>query len=99
MQKVVSSEEFLEAWKKESEKCAGGIYMSLPITGPAIHGDLKEDAIEDIMRVVWFRVGQDMPSDERRKAVRANFDAIKEYTSDLVDRTVAETWARRPVSG
>ena len=99
MRKAASSEEFLEAWKKESEKCAGGIYMSLPIRGPEIHGDLKEAAIDSIMRVVWFRVGWDMPGDERRKAMRANLDAIKEYTSDLVDRTVAETWARRPVSG
>lgn len=94
MQKAASSEDFLEAWKKESEKCAGGIFTSLPIRGPEIHGDLKEDAIEDIMRVVWFRVGRDMSVDERRKAVRANFDALKQYTSELVDRTVAERWAR-----
>ena len=95
MQKAVSYEGFLEEWKKVSEKCAEGIYLSLPINAPEIHGDLKEDAIEDIMRVVWFRVGEDMTVDERRKAVRANFDELKEYTSELVDRTVAETWARR----
>ena len=95
MQKAVSYEGFLEEWKKVSEKCAEGIYMSLPINAPEIHGDLKEEAIEDIMRVVWFRVGEDMTVDERRKAVRANFDELKEYTSELVDRTVAETWARR----
>lgn len=70
--------------------------MSLPIKGPEIHGDLKEETIEDIMRVVWFRVGEDMPVDERRKAVRDNFDELKRYTFELVDRTVAETWARRP---
>ena len=96
MRKTASYAEFVEEWKKESEKCAGGIYMSLPIKGPEIHGDLKEDAIEDIMRVVWFRVGEDMPVDERRKAVRDNFDELTRYISDLVDRTVAETWARRP---
>ena len=98
MQKVVSSEDFLEAWKKESEKYAGGIFTSLWIEGHEIHGDLKEAAIDSIMRVVWFHVGWDMPSDERRKAMRANLDAIKKYTSDLVDRTVAETWAQRPAS-
>ena len=96
MQKAVSYAEFVEEWKKESEKCAGGIYMSLPIEGPEIYGDLKEEAVEDIMRVVWFRVGEDMPVAERRKAVRANFDELKRYTSELVDRTVAEAWARRP---
>ena len=90
---------FVEEWKKVSAKCAEGIYMSLPIEGPEIHGALKEEAIEDIMRVVWFRVGEDMPVDERREAVRANFDELKRHTSELVDRTVAETWARLPASG
>ena len=89
---------FVEEWKKESEKYAGGIFMSLPIDTPEICGDLKEDAVEDIMRVVWFRVGEDMPVDERREAVRANLDELKRYTSELVDRTVAERWARLPTS-
>ena len=92
MQKAVSYEGFLEEWKRESDKCAGGIFTSLPIRDPAIHGDLKEEAVEDIMRVVWFRVGSDMPGEERREALHANLVAIKKYTSDLVDRTVAEGW-------
>ena len=91
MQKVVSSEDFLEAWKKESEKWAWGIFTSLPITGPAIRGDLKEEAVEDIMRVVWFRI-KGMTNEERREALWTNLDAIKKHTSDLVDRTVAERW-------
>ena len=96
MQKAVSYGEFLEEWKKVSEKCAEGIYMSLPINAPEIHGDLKEDAIEDIMRVVWYRVGKGMTDDEKYKALRPNLDEIKKFTSELVDRTVAEAWARRP---
>lgn len=94
MQKSVSYEGFLEEWKRESEKWAGGIFTSLPITGPAIHGDLKEDAVEDIMRVVWFRVGKGMTDDERRQALHANLAEIKRHTSELVDRTVAERWER-----
>lgn len=86
-----------EEWKKESEKCAGGIFTSLPIRAPEICGDL-EDAAEDIMRVVWFRVGEYMTDEERGKALRANLDEIKRYTSELVDRTVAERWKRLPTS-
>ena len=99
MRKAASSEEFLEAWKKESDEWAWGIFTSLPITGPAIRGALKEEAIDDIMRVVWFRI-KGMTNEERREALWANLDAIKKHTSDLVDRTVAERWERlRHASG
>lgn len=93
MQKVASSEEFLEAWKAESDECAAGIFTSLPIEGPEIHGDLKEAAIDNIMRVVWFRI-ESMTDEERGEALWSNLDAVKKYTSELVDRTVAERWAR-----
>lgn len=92
-------EEFLEEWKKESDKWAGGIFTSLPIHAPEIHGDLKEEAVEDIMRVVWFRVGKDMTDEERGKVLRANLDEIKRYTSELVDRTVEERWERVQAAG
>ena len=94
MQKARPYEGFFEEWTKESEKWAGGIDTSLPIAGPVIRGDLKEDAVEDIMRVVWFRVGKGMTDEERREALHANLTEIKRHTSDLVDRTVAERWER-----
>lgn len=96
MRKAGSYEEYFEEWKRVSEKYAGGIFMSLPIDTPEIHGDLKEEAVEDLIRVMCHRVGEDMTDEERGKALRANLDEIKKFTSDLVDRTVAEAWALRP---
>lgn len=84
---------FLDAWKRESDKRGRSvILMSLPIRGPEISDSLKQEAIECIMRVVWFRVWEDRDSDEKGRALRANLDAIKRYTSVVVDKIVAENW-------
>ena len=53
-------------------------------------GDLKRQAVETIMRVVWYRV--DAP--DKREILRKNLDDVKKYASDLVDRVVAEDWKR-----
>lgn len=94
MQSVLSSEEFLEVWKKEAEAWADVIFASVPVRGPVLSGKLKEEAVEVIMRVVGCYV--DTP--DKEKALWKNLDAIKEYTSDLVDRTVAENWERMTAS-
>ena len=62
MPKVLSPEEFLEAWKKESDACARVIFGSVPVRGPVLSGDLKRQAVETIMRVVWYRI--DAPDKE-----------------------------------
>ena len=86
--KKVSREQFLQAWKRESDECVGSIFSSLPIDGPVVSGALKEAAIEDVMRTVWARI--DAPDG----ALWANREAIREYTSALVDKAAAERWAR-----
>ena len=90
MQKAPSLDEFLEVWKKESDARVGVIFASLPIKSPVISGELKRQAIEAIMRVVWFRI--DTP--DKEEVLWKNRDAVKKYTSDLVDKTVAENWKR-----
>lgn len=90
--KKVPREQFLEAWKKESDECVGGIFMSLPIDGPSVSGELKEAAVEAVMRIVWCRL--DVPEG----ALRDNLRAVEEYTSALVDKAVAERWARLPAA-
>ena len=42
------------------------------------------------MRVVWFRI--DTP--DKEEVLWKNRDAVKKYTSDLVDKAVAENWKR-----
>lgn len=81
---------FVEEWKKRSKESVGVIFVSLPIEGPEIRGELKREAVESVMRVVWPATGKGMTGEEKRRVLRANFDAIRKYTSDLVDKTVAE---------
>ena len=88
MQRALTADEFLEAWKRESDGCTDVIFGSLPIEGPVLSGEMKQEAVEAIMRVVWFLV--DTPNKE--EALRKNWDAVEKYTSDLVDKAVAENW-------
>ena len=85
---MISSENLLEAWKRESEACADSIFMSLWIEGPAVSGEVKREAVEGIMRIVWCRI-HDPDKDE---VLWKNLDYIKKYTADLVDKIVAERW-------
>lgn len=85
--KRVSRGQFLEAWKKESRLCVGGIFVTLPIDGPAVSGALKEAAIDDLMRTVWARI--DAPDG----ALWDNRKAVREHASALIDEAVAERWA------
>ena len=73
-------------WKRESDKCADGIFMSLWIGGPTVSGRLKETAVENVMRMVWSRTHKPGKPD----AIRENLDAIKEHAADLVDKVVAQ---------
>lgn len=90
MQSARSPEDVLEAWKLESDACAGVIFMSLPINGPAVSGTLKQEAVDAIMHVVWHRI--DAPGKE--EVLRKNLEDVKKHTADLVDKTVAWGWER-----
>ena len=93
MQSMRSPKDVLEAWKRESDACAGVIFMSLPINGPVVSGALKQDAVDAIMRVVWHRI--DAPNKE--EVLWKNLNDIKKYTADLVDETVSKDWERAAV--
>lgn len=84
------SKDFLEVWKRESDKCANGIFAVLPIEGPTVSGTLKQEAVEAVMRFVWPRIREPGEPD----ALRENWAAIEKYAADLVDKVVAERWAR-----
>ena len=86
--KAQFSKDFLEMWKRESDKCAGDIFAVLPIEGPTVSGTLKQEAVEAVMRFVWPRIHEQGEPD----ALRENWDAIEKYTADLVDKVVAERW-------
>ena len=81
-------------WKRESEKCAGDIFVVLPIYGPIVSGTLKQEAIKAVMRFVWCRTH----NAKRPDALRANWTAIEKYSADLVDKVVAERWERVTVA-
>lgn len=85
-----SNEEFLEMWKRVSDECAPGIFMSLHITTPTVSGRMREAAIDNIMRRVWGRTYEQIG----HYAIYDNLDAIKEYTGRLVDKVVAEHWEK-----
>lgn len=88
--KSVQSSEFLEAWKRKSDECADYIFLSLWIDGPSVSGELKQAAIDEVMRLVWHRI--DAPN--KADAVWENLNDIKKYTAELVDKVVAERWER-----
>ena len=86
--KAQFSKDFLEMWKRESDKCAGDIFAVLPIEGPTVSGTLKQEAIEAVIRFVWCRTYKPGEPD----AAWENWDAIEKYSADLVDKVVAERW-------
>ena len=88
--KAQFSKDFLEMWKRESDKCAGDIFAVLPIEGPTVSGTLKREAVEAVMRFVWPRIRKQGEPD----ALRENWAAIEKYAADLVDKVVAERWER-----
>ena len=90
MQKALYSEEFLEAWKKESDAWVDVIFASVPIEGSVLSGKIKQQAVEAIMRVVWFRID----TLGKEEVLLKNLDIVKKYTADLVDRVVAKDWKR-----
>ena len=86
--KAQFSKDFLEMWKRESDKCARRIFMSLPLKQPPISAEWKSAAIDTLIRLVWCRTYKDGEPD----ALRENLDAIKAYSADLVEKVAVEVW-------
>ena len=86
--KAQFEKDFLEMWKRKSDECARGIYMSLPFEKPPLSAEWKEEAIDAVIRMVWCRTHKDGEPD----AIRENLAAIQEYTGDLVEKVAAEAW-------
>ena len=88
--KAQFSKDFLEMWKRESDKCARRIFMSLPLERPPISAEWKSAAIDTLIRLVWCRTYKDGEPD----ALKENLDAIKAYSADLVEKVAVEEWER-----
>ena len=88
--KAQFSKDFLEMWKRESDKCASTIFMSLPLERPPISAEWKSAAIDTLIRLVWCRTYKDGEPD----ALKENLDAIKTYSADLVEKVAIEEWER-----
>ena len=86
--KAQFSKDFLEMWKRESDKCASTIFMSLPLERPPISAEWKSAAIDTLIRLVWCRTYKDGEPD----ALKENLDAIKAYSADLVEKVAVEVW-------
>ena len=86
--KAQFSKDFLEMWKREADKCAKTIFMSLPLERPPISAAWKRDAIDTLIRLVWchtYKDGKPYP-------MRENLDAINAYSADLVEKVAVEVW-------
>ena len=86
--KAQFSKDFLEMWKREADKCASTIFMSLPLERPPISAEWKRDAIDTLIRLVWchtYKPGEFYP-------LRENLDAINAYAADLVEKVAVEVW-------
>ena len=86
--KAQFSKDFLEMWKREADKCANTIFMSLPLERPPISAEWKSAAIDTLIRLVWCRTykqGEPYP-------MRENLDAINTYAADLVEKVAVEVW-------
>ena len=88
--KAQFSKDFLEMWKREADKCARRIFMSLPLERPPISAEWKRDAVDTLIRLVWCRTYKPGKPD----ALKENLDAIKAYSADLVEKVAVEEWER-----
>ena len=95
----VSREQFLQAWKRESDECVGSIFSSLPIDWPVVSGALKKAAIEDVMRTVWALI--DAPDGAlwaNREAIRVHLGAGRQGGGRKMGAWPKGGTARRPAS-
>ena len=89
---------FLEAWKRVADRSAHMIFYSLPIRGPTMSDKMKRDAVDAIYRLTLYDIYAYMTEEEGIAYWRENHDAMEEYASALVEKTVAENWKHSHVN-
>ena len=88
------SAEYFEAWKKVAERDVHVIFASLPVHGPAIPDEMKEEAVDLVHRLTWWDTCEHMSDDEKIEACWANSEAMAKYALELAQRAAAERWER-----
>ena len=93
------SAEYFEAWKKVAERDVHVIFASLPVHGPAIPDEMKEEAVDLVHRLTWWDTCEHMSDDEKIEACCANSEAMGKYALALAERAAAKRWERVLASG
>ena len=92
--KKARSAEYFEAWKKVAGQRVHLVFGLLPIKGPTIPSEMKEDVIEMIRRITWYAPCDYMTDEERGAAARVNRDAMRKYSWEIAQREAPERWKR-----
>jgi len=86
------SAEYFEAWKKVADRRAHLIFGSLPLHGPTIPDELKQEAIDLVVRLSWRHACDHMPDEEKIAACRVKLNEMDEYAWALAKKAAAEEW-------
>ena len=92
--KKARSAEYFEAWKKVAERDIGRVFGLLPIRGPAVLEEMKEDVLDVLHRITWRVPCAYMTDEEKIAACRVNFDAMRKHAWDLAEKKAPEMWKR-----
>ena len=84
------SAEYFEAWKRVAERDVHAIFATLPVCGPTIPDEMKEEAVDLIHRLTWWDTCEHMSDDEKIEACLANSEAMDEYALKLAEKAAAE---------
>ena len=88
------SAEYFEAWKKVAERDVHAIFATLPVCGPTIPDEMKEEAVDLIHRLTWWDTCEHMSDDEKIEACLANSEAMDRYALALAQKAAAERCKR-----
>ncbi len=90
--KKARSAEYFEDWKKVAGRRIHLIFASLPIDGPAIPDEMREETEDLVIRITWQHACEYMTDEEKIAAGRVNIRAMKEYAWALARKAAAEEW-------
>ena len=90
--KKARSSEYFEDWKKVAGRNAHLIFTSIPIRGPVMPDELKEEASDLVIRLTWWQACEYMTDVEKIAACRVKLKEMKEYAWALAKKAAAEEW-------
>ena len=90
--KKARSSEYFEGWKKVAGRKAHLIFTSIPIRGPVMPDELKEEASDLVIRLTWWQACEYMTDVEKIAACRVKREEMKEYAWALAKKAAAKEW-------